>query len=58
MIFSHKFWRIARRLNKTNLQQPTISSLDLTEDDLFNLDIGKRGGDFFLGYHQKFHCYN
>jgi hypothetical protein len=53
MIFSHKFWRIARRLNKTNLQQPTVSSLDLTEEDLFNLDIGKRGGDFFLGYYSQ-----
>lgn len=53
MIFSHKFWRISRRLHKTNLQQPKITDLDLSENDLFNLDIGKRGGDFFLGYYSK-----
>jgi hypothetical protein len=53
MIFSHKFWRIAKRLHKINLQQPKMSDLDLTESDLFNLDIGKRGGDFFLGYYSQ-----
>ncbi len=53
MIFSHKFWRISRRLYKTNLQQPKITDLDLSENDLFNLDIGRRGGDFFLGYYSK-----
>jgi hypothetical protein len=53
MIFSHKFWRIARHLNKTNLHQPVITSLDLSEEDLFNLDIGKRGGDFYLGYYSR-----
>jgi hypothetical protein len=53
LIFSHKFWRIARRLHKKNLQQPKITDLDLSDSDLFNLDIGKRGGDFFLGYYSK-----
>jgi len=53
MIFSHKFWRIARRLSKTSKKQPTLSGLDLSEEDLFNLDIGKRGGDFFLGYYSR-----
>jgi hypothetical protein len=53
MIFSHKFWRIAKRLHKINLQQPKMSGLDLAESDLFNLDIGKRGGDFFLGYYSQ-----
>jgi hypothetical protein len=53
MIFSHKIWRIAKRFHKTNLKQPTISSLDLKESDLFQLDIGKRGGDFFLGYYSQ-----
>jgi hypothetical protein len=53
MIFSHKFWRIAKRLNKTNLQYRKVSNFDLSEDDLFNLDIGKRGGDFFLGYYSR-----
>ncbi len=53
MIFSHKFWCISRRLYKTNLHQPKITDLDLSENDLFNLDIGKRGGDFFLGYYSK-----
>lgn len=53
MIFSHKFWRIARRLHKKHLQQPKMSDLDLTENDLFNLDIGKRGGDYFLGYYSR-----
>ena len=53
MIFSHKFWCIARRLHKKNLHQPKMTDLDLSEDDLFNLDIGKRGGDFFLGYYSR-----
>jgi hypothetical protein len=53
MIFSHKYWRIAKRLNKTSLQQPKLSGLDLIENDLFQLDIGKRGGGFFLGYYSE-----
>ena len=53
MIFSHKFWRIAKHLNKKNLQYPKITALDLSDNDFFNLDIGKRGGDFFLGYYSR-----
>jgi len=53
MIFSYKFWRIAKRLHIKNLQQSKMSDIDLVESDLFNLDIGKRGGDFFLGYYSQ-----
>ena len=53
MIISHKFWRIAKRLTITNLQQPRQTDFELSEDGLFNLDIGKRGGDFFLGFYSR-----
>ena len=53
MIISHKFWHIAKSLQNKNLQQSKIKNLDFSESDLFNLNIGKRGGDFFLGYYSK-----
>ena len=53
LIFTPKFWRITRRLNEKNRQQTKMTDMDLSESDLFNLDIGKRGGNFFLGFFSK-----
>lgn len=53
MIFSHKYWRIARKLQKKPQKSDSFLNLDIQETDLFNLDIGKRGGGFFLGYFSK-----
>ncbi len=53
MIISDKYWRIARRLYKKQIKQSSFGDLDLSEADLFNLDIGKRGGELFLGFFSK-----
>ena len=53
MIFPDKSWRIARWMQDKRLKQTDIGHLDFSETDLFNLDIGRRGGDFFLGYYSR-----
>jgi len=53
MIISDKYWRIARSLYKKRIKQSSFGNLDLSDTDLFNLDIGKRGGEFFLGFFSK-----
>ncbi len=50
MKFLDNSWHIVSWLQKKTVKQPDIFHLDMSESDLFNLDIGKRGGDFFLGY--------
>jgi hypothetical protein len=49
----HKYWRIAKKLKKTQLQRSVRLSDDFTEEDLFNLNIGKRGNSYFLGYYSE-----
>ena len=53
MIISDKYWRIAGYLYKKQIKQSSFGNLDLSDTDLFNLDIGKRGGEFFLGFFSK-----
>jgi len=53
MNFPNRYRQIVAWLNKKNLKQREIVRLDMEEADLFNLDIGKRGGDFFLGYYSS-----
>jgi len=48
-----KFWRIARRLQKEQLQKTSEKSYEFSDRDLFELDIGRRGGGFFLGFYSK-----
>ncbi len=50
MKFPENSWHIISWLQSKTVKQPDIVRLDMSESDLFNLDIGKRGGDFFLGY--------
>ncbi|TFH02743.1 MAG: hypothetical protein E4H13_01050 [Calditrichales bacterium] len=50
MIFKDKSWHIFKVLAKKKIKYPDLGHLNLSESDLFNLDLGKRGGDFFLGY--------
>jgi len=50
MKFPDNSWHIVSWLQNKKVKQPDIVRLDMSESDLFNLDIGKRGGDFFLGY--------
>jgi hypothetical protein len=49
----HKYWRIAKKLKKTQLQKNTNTFNDFSEEDLFTLNIGKRGNSFFLGYYSQ-----
>ena len=49
----NKFWRIAKRLHKEQLQHTPAGDLSFSDEDLFQLDIGKRGGDLFLGFYSK-----
>jgi len=49
---SRKFWKIAQRLTFNELQRENIS-IDLVEEDFFNLNIGKRGHNLFLGFYSK-----
>jgi hypothetical protein len=50
MKFPEKYSQIVSWLQKKKMKQKDIVRLDLEEADLFNLNIGRRGGDFFLGY--------
>ncbi len=51
MRISKKYWQIAKRLTTAQLQKDQSDSSYFTEQDLFNVDIGRRGHDFFLGYY-------
>lgn len=51
--FSSKYWWIARRLQTEQLQRDSSKSFEFSDKDLFELDIGKRGGSFFLGFYSQ-----
>jgi len=48
-----KYWRIARRLQTEHLQRTPVEDFSFSEADLFSLNIGKRGGNLFLGFYSK-----
>ncbi len=50
---SKKYWQIAKRLTTAQLQKESSEKGFVNETDLFNINIGKRGHDFFLGYYSK-----
>jgi len=52
-IVGSRYWSIAKRLSTAQLQRQAADSLNLSDDDFFNLDIGKRGHDYFLGFYSK-----
>lgn len=47
------YWQIARRLSTSQLQKTHDNNSAINELDLFNINIGKRGHSFFLGYYSK-----
>jgi hypothetical protein len=49
----NKYWLIAKRLQTEQLQRLNLSQLDFSEKSLFNLDLGRRGSTFFLGYYSE-----
>lgn len=51
MLISKRYWFIAKRLSTAQLQKGASQMDDLSESDLFNMNIGKRGNSFFLGYY-------
>jgi hypothetical protein len=51
MNISKKYWQIARRLNSVQLQKQNNDNRIISEKDLFNINIGKRGHGFFLGFY-------
>jgi hypothetical protein len=53
MKYYHKYWRIAKKLKQNQLQKSVTSFEDFDEQNLFSLDIGKRGCSFFLGYYSE-----
>ncbi|MCK5344934.1 MAG: hypothetical protein KAR20_16100, partial [Candidatus Heimdallarchaeota archaeon] len=53
MKISKKYWQIAKRLTTVQLQKDLSDSSYFTEQDLFNVDIGRRGHNFFLGYYSR-----
>ena len=52
-MFTHNFKHITKKLQKLPAKGKQFVNLDFVETDLFNLDIGKRGGNLFLGYFSK-----
>ena len=48
-----KYWWIAKRLQTEQLQRSSSAQYNFTARDLFELDIGKRGGTFFLGFYSE-----
>lgn len=46
-----KYWQIAKRLSSAQLQKQSDAGCIISETDLFNINIGKRGHNFFLGYY-------
>jgi hypothetical protein len=49
----NRFWNIAKRLSSNQLQRESESNLNLSDNDFFKIDIGKRGHNYFLGYYSK-----
>ena len=49
----NKYWLIAKRLQTEQLQRLNLSELDFFEKSMFNLDLGRRGSTFFLGYYSE-----
>jgi len=50
---SKTYWQIAKRLTTAQLQRDTYDGAYIRDEDLFNVNIGRRGHDFFLGYYSK-----
>ncbi|MGD9900212.1 MAG: hypothetical protein AB7T22_13905 [Calditrichaceae bacterium] len=48
-----KYWQVAKKLTTAQLQKENSNQSFLIEEDFFNIDIGKRGHSFFLGYYSK-----
>ena len=46
-----KYWHIARRLTSVQLQKQVDNGDIISETDLFNINIGKRGHNLFLGFY-------
>lgn len=46
-----KYWQIAKRLSSVQLQKQDDDGSIISEADLFNINIGRRGHNFFLGYY-------
>jgi len=53
MRLQNKYWSIAKRLTTAQLQKNSGAADFQLEDELFNVNIGRRGGDLFLGYYSK-----
>jgi hypothetical protein len=53
MRISNKYWKIAKRLQTQQLQRISTEQPKISEKDLFQLDIGRRGGSFFLGFYSE-----
>ncbi len=50
---SKRYWQVAKRLTTEQLQRDSYDGAYITDMDLFNVDIGRRGHNFFLGYYSK-----
>lgn len=48
-----KYWNIAKRLTLAELQKPEKNTDALFEEDLFNVNIGGRGSELFMGFYSK-----
>ncbi|MBD3224826.1 MAG: hypothetical protein GF313_08860 [Caldithrix sp.] len=48
-----RYWQIAKRLTTAQLQKESANNQYINELELFNVDIGKRGHGFLLGYYSK-----
>ena len=48
-----KYWWIAKRLQNEQLQRTQSEKYEFSDRDLFELDIGKRGSSFFLGFYSE-----
>jgi hypothetical protein len=53
MKISSKYWKIAKRLQTQQLQKISAEQFKFSEKDLFQLDIGRRGSSFFLGFYSE-----
>jgi len=48
-----KYWDIAKRLTTAQLQKTDLERDSISEEDLYTVNIGKRGHGFFLGYYSS-----
>ncbi len=53
LIIPKKSWLTAKRLTTLNLQKKSEDESLSLEENLFSLNISKRGSDFFLGFYSK-----